>query len=169
MTKSYHLLNIFTLVCFISVLIESQSYGATTTATMAVSVNVVGDCTVSASPFVFSDYDPSGGQPALDQVNAITVQCANEEAYKTALSTGYGTYTQRLMKNAGNPDLNYQLYTDLARAHVWGDGSGSTTLPEGAGTGFPQILTVYGTIPASQTTIPSGLTYTDSITVTVSY
>jgi len=61
--------------------------------------------------------------------------------------------------------LDYQVYSDAARDTVWGN-----TIPTGValtGTGVPQSLIVYGSIPSAQV-VPEG-DYSDQIYVTISY
>ena len=82
MTKRHHLLKISTLVSLVSVLTMNESYGASTTANMAVNVNVVGKCSVTTNTLLFPDYD--GSLPAQDSIvssPAISVNCANNENY----------------------------------------------------------------------------------------
>ena len=148
----------------------NESYGASTTANMAVNVNVVGKCSVTTNTLLFPDYD--GSLPAQDSIvssPAISVNCANNENYTISLGVGVGTYTQRVMKNAGNPNLNYNLYTDATLAHVWGDGSGATQTVAGVGNNNVQNITVNGKIPGGQTTITTNTLYADLIAVTVNY
>jgi spore coat protein U-like protein len=85
-------------------------------------------------------------------------------------TTTGGSITQRLLANSGDT-LQYNLYTDTSRQTLWGDGTtGSTTSGTGAGYATTQTLTVYGRLPDNSTNqnAPVG-TYTDTITVTVTY
>ena len=55
------------------------------------------------------------------------------------------------MTSGGNL-LSYNIYTDAARANVWGDGTGGTvTIASSTGTGAAQNVTVYGRVPTGQT------------------
>jgi spore coat protein U-like protein len=68
---------------------------------------------------------------------------------------------------SGGNTLNYSLFSNAGRTTNWGNNIGTDTVA-GTGTGALQTLTVYGRIPASQTTAPVG-SYSDTITVTVTF
>lgn len=134
-------------------------------------------CTTSAAPTLFGNYNPLSAS-ANESTGSVTVTCgvnsvAVLQSYTIALSTGgSGSYATRRLQ-AGASTLQYQLYRDLGRTSVWGDGSGGSAVVTG---GFLLSVlvpvsathTVYGRIPALQTSVPVG-SYTDTITVTVTY
>jgi spore coat protein U-like protein len=62
--------------------------------------------------------------------------------------------------------VTYSLYSDSGRATVWGNTVGTNTVA-GTGNGASQSYTVYGRAPAQTT--PAAGTYTDTVTVTVTY
>jgi spore coat protein U-like protein len=68
---------------------------------------------------------------------------------------------------SGSNTLGYQLYLDAGRSSVWGDGSASSSTSSGTGTGSAQTLTIYGRLPSLANVVPGS--YTDTVTVTVSY
>lgn len=120
-------------------------------------------CSVSPQSVSFGNYDPLN-PAALDGVGNINVSCDASTSFTISLSAGSGTYTSRKMMSGTEP-MAYNLYTDASRLLIWGDGTGSTsTVSTTAASGD---YTVYGRIPDRQN-IPAG-TYTDSITVTVTY
>jgi spore coat protein U-like protein len=132
-------------------------------------------CTASATAVAFGVYNPFFGSP-LDTTGTVTVTCSTTfidlVSYTVSLSRGGGSsYAGRRM-NSGSNLLSYQLYTDAARSQIWGDGSGGTSTNAYSGilifTPITNTHTVYGRIPAAQTTVIPG-SYTDTITVTVSY
>jgi spore coat protein U-like protein len=69
----------------------------------------------------------------------------------------------------GTDMLSYNLYTDAGHTMIWGDGSGGTSTNSFGGlislgsTSF----TVYGRVPKGQYPMPGS--FTDTITVTVTY
>ena len=69
------------------------------------------------------------------------------------------------------PDyLAYELYRDPSRTQRWGnDTAGGTNTVNGSGSTQtnPTVLTVYGRVPVQAVGAPG--TYTDTITVTLSY
>lgn len=133
-------------------------------------------CSVSSSTTVsFGSYNPVSGA-ALNGTGSFSVTCSAliaglNVSYVMALNAGqYGTFAARQMNNAGSL-LSYNLYTTSALTTVWGDGTAGTSTKSDS-----YILsllsntityTVYGSIPGSQN-VPTG-TYTDTITVTVTY
>lgn len=120
-------------------------------------------CSVSPQGVSFGSYDTLSST-ALDGAGNINVTCDLSASFTVSLSTGgSGTFDPRRMA-AGTDYLNYNLYTDAARLLIWGDG---TTAGNVSSTGTNVDLPVYGRIPALQN-VPAN-SYTDSITVTVSY
>jgi spore coat protein U-like protein len=66
----------------------------------------------------------------------------------------------------GGETIDYQMFKDAAYTENWGD-TVSTDTVSGTGIGTEQSFTVYGRVPA-QTTPATG-TYTDTVTVTVTF
>ena len=142
------------------------------TTTFAVTATVQPSCTTSATALGFGTYTPGNG--ALASTSNITVNCTKNTAYTIALNPGTTTgdsFVQRLMASGAN-SLQYNLYTTAAFTTVWGDGTGTTATQTGigAGRGTASTFKVYGRLPdsaANQAAVPG--TYTDTITVTVTY
>jgi len=88
-----------------------------------------------------------------------------------AIAMDYGTHggnaTQRYMGNSTNTGtLAYQLYQDAGRTQVWGTDLQAKTISS-----FPtttQTYPVYARL-FSATTLPTAGTYTDTVTVTLTY
>ena len=141
------------------------------TATFQVSATVLTACTVSATALAFGNYTPGSG--AITNTSTINVACTKSSPYSVTLnggSTTGGTIAQRLMTN-GAQTLQYNLYTSNAYATLLGDGTtGSKVSATGAGLTVPNPITVYGQLPdtVANQSVPAG-TYTDTITVSVSY
>jgi spore coat protein U-like protein len=145
------------------------SRATTTTSTFAVSVSLVATCTItSASALNFGSQGTLSSN--VDQTSTINVICSNTTPYNIGLDAGTGTgatVATRKMTSGGN-NVNYTLYSDSGRTTVWGTTIGTDTVSAtGDGLGAGQNYTVYGRIPV-QTTPPPG-SYTDTITVTVTY
>ena len=99
------------------------------------------------------------------------VQCTNGTTYNVALNEGSttgGTIATRLMTDgSASPEtVSYQMFRDSARTLNWGKTIATDTVA-GTGNGAAQTLTVYGRIPPQTT--PSPNTYTDLVTVTITY
>lgn len=132
------------------------------------------NCTIAANSFNFGTYDPLSSINT-DSTGAVSVTCSALVVnafvnYDVQLATGAsGSYATRTMVNGAN-HLGYNLYTDVSRSLIWGNGSGGTSI---VNDGYLIALlapvtrnyTVYGRIPAEQV-IPPGM-YTDSIVATV--
>lgn len=144
---------------------------ASATGNFQVSATVVSACSVSATTLNFgSAIDPTAAALPLDASTTMTVLCTATTPYSVALNAGANAggasnFTARQIKN-GTHTLGYQLYLDGTRATVWGDGTASSTLP-GVGIGSNQTLTIYGRLPSLTGAAPG--TYTDTVTVTISY
>lgn len=132
-------------------------------------------CTITATgPSAI--YDPLGGVDAVAagniQTNCIYVGLGSTTlAYQIALSPGVSnTYNNRTMRFLSN-SLTYNFYTNASYSLVWGNGTGGTSVVVDsytmtAGTVIKNY-SVYMRIPRAQS-INAG-SYTDSITVTVTY
>lgn len=88
--------------------------------------------------------------------------------YNIGLDAGTGTgatVAVRKMTSGANA-VNYSLYSDSGHTTVWGNTVGTNTVAA-TGNGSTQSYTVYGRVTAQTTPAPG--TYTDTITVTVTY
>ena len=146
---------------------SGAAHAATATTSFQVQLTIQAQCLInSASTLNFGTQGVLSAN--VDQTSAIQVQCTNTTPYNIGLDAGTGagaTVTTRKL-TGGGATINYSLYSDSARTSVWGNTIGTNTVAS-TGTGAAQSFTVYGRIP-SQTT-PAPATYTDTITVTVTY
>jgi spore coat protein U-like protein len=142
---------------------------ATATTTFGVSANIVPTCSVSAAALNFGAAIPNPISSNVDSTSTITATCSSGADYTIALNAGIqgGTVALRRM-GAGANTLNYTMFTDAGRSSVWGDGTLGTSLFNSSGSGSAQAITVYGRIPSGQTA-PSTGTYTDTVTVTITF
>jgi spore coat protein U domain-containing protein, fimbrial subunit CupE1/2/3/6 len=145
----------------------SGAFAATTASNFAVQIAIAASCTInSASTLNF------GSQGVLtanvDQTSTLQVQCTNTTPYNIGLNAGTGagaTVAIRKMTSGANT-INYSLYTDAGRTTVWGNTVGTDTVT-GTGDGASQSFTVFGRVPAQTTPAPGS--YSDTVTVTVTY
>lgn len=147
----------------------SGSNAATQNDTFDVTATIVASCSISANDLAFGNYDPLSVTD-LDQTTTISVTCSSGATYDIQLSGGLSAnVAARSMDDdaTGTNLLNYSLFTDSGRTNNWGVTNGTDTY-QGTGTGAAQVVTVYGRIPAGQTTLPVG-TYADTITATIEY
>lgn len=126
------------------------------------------NCNVTVSPLDFGIYDPSAVTPQ-DVNGNVDVRCnGNAGSFILTISQGSGGgFFPRLLLS-GTTTMQYNLYTDPARALVWGDGTGGTDVNSGSkpNTGPPVQFSfpIYGRIFPNQS-VASGL-YSDSLLVT---
>lgn len=141
---------------------------STKTTSFTVSATVLASCSVSATNLSFGNYTPSSGSN-LDATSTVSVTCTNGQTYTIALDGGSvaGDVTARTMSDGSAHTLGYSLYSDAGHTTAWGDGTGGTSTVAGTGSGAQQDATVYGRIAASQYSAAG--TYTDTVTVTLSY
>lgn len=142
----------------------SDTRGATATTQLSVSATVLALCVIVATPLAFGIYSSA----ALDATATITVTCTPTTTYNVGLDPGLGTgatVSSRTMTNTVST-LNYSLFRDSARTNNWGQTVGTDTL-SGVGSGLPQVLTVYGRVPANQVVSPG--IYGDTVTATITY
>jgi len=140
---------------------------ATATTTMTVQMTITATCLVnSASALNF------GTQGVLatnvDQTSTLQVTCTNTTPYNIGLNVGTGagaTVAARKMTSGANT-VNYTLYRNSTRTTLWGNTVGTDTVAA-TGNGAAQSYTVYGRVPPQAAPAPG--TYTDTITVTVTY
>lgn len=154
----------------------------TTTANFTVSATIVNGCAFGSSVTSPTtnlgtiNFGSIASVPSnLDMVSttgagSVVVTCT--PGATPTISMDYGTHggsaTQRYMVNttAATQTLAYQLYQDSARSKVWGNGALAMMVSS-----FPattQTYPVYARLFAV-TTLPSAGTYTDTVTVTLTY
>ena len=154
----------------LAAVVATPALAATATNTMPVSVNVINSCTVSATPMSFGAPTAIGGS-AIDSTSTISLVCTNGATYDVALDQGLNAASgQRFMSNgAATPvKVPYGIFTDSARSAAWGSTSGTNTVAGSAGTSGAVVLTAYGRIPSSATSVGAGA-YVDTVTVTVTF
>jgi spore coat protein U-like protein len=130
----------------------------------------VGTCTIAANNIVFGTF--SGTE--IDVTTTMTITCTggsgnNNFNVRINAGTAPSTFTSRVLTNGSNR-LNYQIYTDSTRAHIFGDNSGGTsqvpvTMNYVGATAPPVTVTSYAVLSAQA--LPPFGTYTSTITVTL--
>ena len=142
-------------------------FAATTTTTFSVQITITASCSIlSASTLNFGS---NGVLTAnVDQTSTLNVQCTNTTPYNIGLDAGTATgatVTTRKMTN-GAATVSYSLFSNAGRTTNWGNTVGTDTVAS-TGTGASQSFSVFGRVPAQTTPAPN--TYTDTITVTVTF
>ena len=162
--------NIFLGLAAVAAVASTPALAATATNTMPVSVNVINSCTVAATPMAFGTPVAIGGAN-IDTTSTISLACTNGATYDVALDLGANAAAgQRFLSNgAATPvTIPYNVFRDAGRSSAWGSTSGTNTSAGIAGTSGLVVLTAYGRIPSTATSVGAG-SYTDTVTVTVTF
>ena len=154
-------------------ILGTQSHADTNVSTMSVSATVRHACSIDTTPMAFGTYDGvvANASSALHATATVISTCTSGAAAQITMNAGNSAGSgsddvpvRRMTSEAGDY-LVYQVYSDVSRETVWGN-----AVPTGValtGTGLPQTLTVYGSIPSAQM-VPEG-DYNDQIVVTITY
>lgn len=149
-------------------LASTPAFAATATGTVAVSVTVATNCTVSGDTLSFGTYN---GAALTGTSSGLTVTCTNGTPYNIGLDGGInggtagGTLYMKL--GSGTQTVSYQLFSNSGDTTAWGSTIGTNTVAS-TGTGSAQTpFKIYGSIPAGQAVVPGA--YSDTVTATVTY
>ena len=145
----------------------TAAFAWTGPSTPASQVTPAATCTInSASTVNFGGQGPLGAN--VDQTFPIQVMCTKTTPYDIGLDAGTGsgaTVATRKMTSSAAAVV-YSLYSDSAHSAVWGNTIGTDTVAATA-SGSRRNHTVYGRMLSQNA--PALGTYTDTITVTVTY
>jgi spore coat protein U-like protein len=145
----------------------SPSSATTVTTTFTAQITLAATCLInSASTLNFGTQGVLAAN--VPGTSTIAVQCTNTTPYNIGLDVGLGTGATVAVRKmtSGGATVNYSMYSDSGHTTVWGTTIGTDTVAA-TGTGAAQNYTVYGLVPPQSTPAPG--TYTDTITVTVTY
>jgi spore coat protein U-like protein len=145
----------------------AAAFAATATSNLTVRIVINAQCLAATASTL--DFGTTGVLSAnVDVTSTIQVTCTNTTPYNIGLNAGTGTgatVSNRLMMS-GATTISYAMYSNAGRTTNWGNTVGTDTVA-GTGNGAAQGYTVYGRVPPQTTPAPG--TYTDTITVTVTY
>jgi len=148
-------------------MIAAPAFAATATGSFNSQLIITDECKVQSTTNL--DFGSDGVLDTnIDATSSFDVQCTTGTAYTLSLDGGNGasgTTTTRTMENGGSA-VNYTLWKDAGRSQNWGD-TGGEIMTSLTGDGALQSYTVYGRVPAQTT--PAAATYTDTVTITVTY
>ncbi len=95
------------------------------------------------------------------------LQCSNGTSYSVALDSGQNNSTNQRRMHTSGEYVAYNLYQDVGRSVLWGDGSNGGSVLSGVGNGADSEIVVYGRVPSQTTPTPG--TYRDTVQVTVAW
>jgi spore coat protein U-like protein len=153
---------------------EPANAATTTSQQFQVQLTIQAECVIrSTATLSFGTLGVLGGAGGTtnnDATTTVAVQCTNTTPYDIGLNEGTttgGTTTTRLLVGSGSSaTVQYKLYTDPGHATNWGNTVNTDTV-HATGNGASQSYTIYGRIPPQTTPAPD--TYSDTVTVTVTY
>lgn len=109
---------------------------------------------------------PADGQGQISFSCTPDLQNPLSVNYEISIGPGNaGTFNPRQLMHSSGATLNYNLYTDLQRTQILGDGTVGTATVSGNCLTLCVPLIVYGRIPTNQWG-PAG-EYSDTVTVTI--
>jgi spore coat protein U-like protein len=139
------------------------AHAATRTSSVAVRVEVLpSPCTVSSAALDFGTYT-AGQAAALDAQTVISYAACGPGTLRVELDGGRSG--DPAARRLGRGALAYGLFRDAARSGTFGTGSDAATVSLRAVA--DGRIVVYGRIPGRQEVAPG--TYTDSVTITLSF
>ncbi|WP_038035362.1 spore coat U domain-containing protein [Thermopetrobacter sp. TC1] len=148
----------------VAAMASAAQAASTVTSTFQTQITIEDDCEIT------SPTDMNFGSVGLlnsnvDATSTFVVRCTENTDYTIALDNGQNASggTSRMANSDGTKFVTYELYQDSGRTTLWDD----TNTVSSTGTGVDQTFTVYGRVPP-QATPPAG-TYTDTVTITVTY
>jgi len=145
----------------------ASSLAATATGSFNSQLVITAECKVQSASML--NFGTDGVlDAAINTTSTIGVQCTTGQTYTISLNGGNGasgTTAVRTMESGGS-SVNYTMATDVNQTSNWGD-SGGEIVTGTPGTGAVQNYTVYGRVPPQTTPAPA--TYTDLVTITVTY
>lgn len=162
------------LVCFST---APKAQAGTATSNLTVQITITASCTINAATL---DFGASVAGTTLvasnvDAATTVSVTCTNGSPYSIGMDNGANfSATRRMKQGATSNYLSYGLYTDSGRANAWTTATNNTTCAAsnscflGTGSGSAQSVNIYGRVPSTGTAPPTG-TYTDTVTMTITY
>jgi spore coat protein U-like protein len=145
--------------------VGGPAVASTTSQQFQVQLQIQAQCVINTTATL--NFGTAG---VLGGAGGSNVQCTNSTTYDIWLDAGTttgGVVSQRLLNNGSTSEtIKYNLYTNAGRSVIWGN-TVSTDTVHATGNGAQQTYTIYGRVPGQNTPTPG--TYTDTITVTVTY
>jgi spore coat protein U-like protein len=139
---------------------------STSTATLTVQAQVLGECSATNGTLDFLTYDPLSSANA-DQSATFSVTCTKGTTTSIGLDLGsHASGSTRKMSN-GTDAIAYELYSDSGRSTVWGNSGLSLVNLAAAPSNAARTVTIYGRAAGSQN-VGVG-SYSDSVTITLTF
>ncbi len=158
-------INVFIYFLIANVVFISKSEALPYSSSFSVVASVNNTCSVSSNNFT-GIYDPTSPVGIIG-TSTVNLRCTFGTPFNIRANRGlHGPNVNNRQLSDGTNYLNYYFTRDAARTQNLGETDGVDTI-DSSGTGFGQIFTTYGAIPAFQN-VPPG-TYTDTITISINF
>lgn len=153
--------------------------GASTTASLNVSVTVSSNCRISASSVAFGTYDPIGANLAAPVTGngGVTITCTRGTSASLTLGPGANPSGATRRMRGGTSFITYELYMpasespgapcSFASPRVWGAAGDAVFTPSTAPSRDPRSYNVCGRIPEAQDVLAA--TYFDAVVATANF
>jgi spore coat protein U-like protein len=135
-------------------------------------------CTVTSSGLAFGEYLPLTATSPILSDASLSVSCTGLvlggltyvlTLGPSAAGSGNRITPDRFMSNSnGGALMRFNVYTDFGRSNVWGDGITGNGIPGSFLTDGSHSITVYGKVPASQSTLKAG-SFSAPLTMTITH
>jgi len=129
------------------------------------------ECSITGvTPVNFGSYLPLSSQPD-DSTGSISIFCNRRTSVLITLgvSANSGGFNPRRMANPARGDfLNYNLYRDVSRTQIWGNGTQGTYVVNATVRKNETLtFTIYGRVPGGQ---DAGVgSFSDGLVITLMY
>jgi len=160
---------------FATVVCGAPAFAATVSPapTFNIQVTIASTCAISTAPSTIDFGTPS---KPLNDTSYVSSPISGSTSFALTCTSGVtpsslalswganASASPRKMANGANR-ISYDLYSDSGYTTVWTPSSGGPSISTGSGT--PQTYTIYAKI--TDTVTPPAGTYTDTVTLTVTY
>jgi spore coat protein U-like protein len=153
--------------------------GASTTASLSVSVTVSSNCQISTASVAFGTYDPvlaNFSAPATG-TGGVTITCTRGSSASLTLGPGANPSGSTRRMRGGTSFITYELYKpasespgapcSFASPKVWGAAGDSVFTPSSAPSRDARSYNVCGRIPEAQDVLAA--TYFDAVVATANF
>ncbi len=144
-------------------------HAASTTANMQVQIVIQNACDIGTAPGTMDFATHASNEAtAIAAQQSFVVTCTPGATYTVGFSGGAaGDVAARTMSDGASHTVGYQLYKEVGHSNAWGNTGAD--LVSGTGNGSAQALTVYGAVPTgANLNVPAG-TYSDTVTLSVTF
>jgi spore coat protein U-like protein len=138
----------------------------TSSATLTVQAQVVGECSATNGTLDFATYDPLSSANA-DQSTTVSVTCTKGTTTSIGLDLGSHASGSARRMSDGTDTITYELYSDPGRSTVWGNTSTDDLDLVAAPSNAARLVTIYGRAAGSQNVGVGN--YSDSVTITLTF